>query len=214
MRFRSLAVLATVFAAVTVGASGCRDAAPRTAADSQAAHIRDVVAAGGVVDSILPIEEHLRRFRATISEQPDTLRNASPSRDALVERWARAVASADTATLNSLLLDRAEFAWLYYPTSRISQPPYEAPPELIWGQLMASSNKGAIDVLRQFGGQPLRVTALRCDEPVQQEGSNRLFDKCVVTVKSGSSAPTQGRLFGTIIERDGRFKFIGYANAM
>ncbi len=214
MRFRSLLLSVALSVAGAVGAGGCGDSAPRTAADSQAAHIRDVVAAGGVVDSILPIAEHLRRFRATISEQPDTLRNASATRDALVDRWAGAVAASDTSALNNLLLDRAEFAWLYYPTSRLSQPPYEAPPELLWGQLLASSNKGATDVLRQFGGQSLRVTSLRCEEPVQQEGSNRLFDKCIVTVKPGTSAQTEGRLFGTIIERDGRFKFIGYANAM
>ncbi len=194
--------------------AGCGDSTARTAADSQAAHVQEVVAAGGVVDSILPIAEHLRRFRATIADQPDTLRNASTSRSALAERWAAAVAASDTGTLNTLLLDRAEFAWLYYPTSRMSQPPYEAPPELLWGQLLASSNKGATALLRQYGGQPLRVLGVQCDEPVQVEGSNRLFDKCIVRFKSGSASPSAGQLFGTIIERDGRFKFIGYANTL
>ncbi len=201
-------------AIVVVATAGCGESLPRTAADSQAAHVQDVVAAGGVVDSILPIDEHVRRFRATVDVQPDTLRHASASREALVERWIRAVASSDTVALNAMLLDRAEFAWLYYPTSHMSQPPYEAPPELLWGQLLASSNKGATALLRLLGGQPLRMTGLRCDEPVQEEGANRLYDKCVVTLRSGSAPPTQGRLFGTIIERDGRFKFIGYANTL
>ena len=123
-----------------------------SSADSQAAHIRDVVAAGGVVDSILPIDEQLRRFRADLREQPDTLRHASASIDALVRRWGNAVATRDTADLNAMTLDRAEFAWLYYPGSKLSKPPYEAPPQLLWGQIMSNSNSGAQQLLARFGG--------------------------------------------------------------
>jgi hypothetical protein len=28
----------------------------------------------------------------------------------------------------------------------------------------------------------------------------------------GAATPREGRLFGTILERDGRFKFVSYAN--
>jgi len=203
LRFCLLTVLFTTTA--------CRDAALRTAADSQAAHIREVAASGGTIDSILPIAEHLRRFQASVTEQPDTLRGASDSRDALVGRWATALATSDTLALNAMLLDRAEFAWLYYPTSFISKPPYEAPPELLWGQLLASSNKGATDVLRRLGAQRLRVVSLQCPEPTR-EGANLLYDKCLVTLQIGNEAPSTGRFFGTIFERDGRFKFVGYAN--
>lgn len=194
--------------------SACRDSAPRTAADSQAAHVAEVVAAGGTVDSILPIAEHLARFQRDIGALPDTLRGASATRDELVDRWASAVASNDTTLLNMLLIDRAEFAALYYPGSRMSLPPYEAPPELLWGQLLASSNEGIRAVLKNFGGQALNVVAIRCPVPIVDEGRNRLHEECLVTIKRGGEAPAEARLFGTIFERDGRFKFVGYANAL
>jgi hypothetical protein len=43
------------------------------------------------------------------------------------------------------------------------------------------------------------------------EGENRLHERCEVRV---NAAGTPTRLFGTILERDGRFKFLGYANPL
>lgn len=193
--------------------AACGERAPRTAADSQAAHIQEVVAAGGVVDSILPIAEQLRRFREGMIA-PDTLQHAEASRDALVRTWLKAVAESDTATLNALVLDRAEFAYLYYPTSAMSQPPYEAPPQLLWGQIIASSNEGLPKVLARFAGTSVSLEQLTCPDSGATEGDNRLFANCTATVRAGSAQPVTGRLFGTILERQGRFKFIGYANAL
>lgn len=210
---RPVALVALVLAACRAGGDA-PPATPRTAADSQAAHVAEVAAAGGVVDSILPIPEALARFRATIPERPDTLRHAAPSRDALVASWAAAIAASDTAALTALLVDRAEFAWLYYPTSRMSQPPYEAPPGLLWGQLLASSNEGAGQLLRRHGGARFQVLGLQCPAAPVVEGDNRLHERCTVRVRTPQGALPATRLFGTILERGGRFKFLGYANAL
>ena len=184
-----------------------------TAADSQAAHVRDVVAAGGTVDSILPIAEHLQRFRASLPKI-DSLSHASSSIDARVARWARAVSTRDTASLNAMVLDRAEFAWLYYPGSRMSMPPYEAPPELLWGQILVSSDEGARRMLARHGGRPLRVTALACPDSVEIEGVNRVRQNCTVALRSSDTPLPPNRYFGSIIERDGRFKFLSMANRL
>jgi len=193
--------------------AACGETVPRTAADSQAAHVREVVAAGGVVDSILPVAEHLKRFRATLNRQPDTLSGASPSLDSLAKRWARAVAERDTAAFDAMVIDAAEFAWLYYPDSKMSKPPYEAPPGLLWGQILSSSNDGARAVLKVLGGRPIRVVGVQCPTPTV-EGVNRLYERCTVRVRSGNAAPQEGRYFGTVLEREGRFKFIGLANEL
>lgn len=187
--------------------------APMTAADSQAAHIADVVASGGTVDSILPIAEQLKRFRVSLPNA-DSLANTSPSLDSLVARWARAVSARDTAALNAMVLDRAEFAWLYYPGSRMSLPPYEAPPQLLWGQILASSDEGARRLLSRHGGKPLRVTALACPDSVELEGANRVRQNCTVALRSGTTVLPANRYFGSIIERDGRFKFLSMANRL
>ena len=211
IRVASLALVAAALHGCGTGESSPQ--LPQTAADSQAAHIQAVVAAGGVVDSILPIAEHLRRFRAGIAERADTLRNGSPSIEALVNRWAAAVSARDTAELNAMVLDRAEFAWLYYPDSKLGKPPYEMPPELLWAQFLTNSDEGAKRVLNRFGGSPVIVGSVSCPA-TKTEGPNRLHEGCLVRLESAQAGREPLRLFGTIFERDGRFKFVGFTNAL
>ena len=184
-----------------------------SAADAQAAHVAEVVAAGGVVDSILPVGESLRRFRADIPERPDTLRRASTSLDELVARWATAVSERDIEALNAMVIDRAEFAWLYYPDSPMSKPPYEMPPGLLWSQIMANSDEGAKQLLVRFGGRSLKVRGLSC-QPKKSAGRNWMHEQCDVRASVDGTSIGKLRLFGSVIERDGRFKFLGYANSL
>lgn len=185
-----------------------------SSADSQAAHVAEVVAAGGVVDSILPIAEQLRRFRADVADHPDTLRHASPSIDALAKRLAKAIASRDTAALVAMTIDRAEFAWLYYPGSKLSKPPYEAPPQLLWGQLLASSDEGARKLLDRLGGKKLTIDAVTCPTPSDTTEVSVVYSECHVRARVAGAKAADNRLFGSIVEHQGRFKFLGYANSL
>ncbi|MGV3707673.1 MAG: hypothetical protein ACO1Q7_02450 [Gemmatimonas sp.] len=199
-------------AALLLAACQDKPAASDPKADQQQ-HIDSVVAAGGKVDSILPIAEQIRRFQSDIADKPDTLRHASPTIKHLVMRWTIAIASNDTAALNSMLIDRAEFAYLFYPTSRMSKPPYEAPPQLLWGQILQTSEDGARKLLNAFGGASFKVGATRCQPPTP-EGRNMLHEGCLLQVETLNTRAAEGIFFGTIVERDGRFKFLSYANGL
>ncbi len=72
------------------------------------------------MDSVVPRDVELARFRAGL-EQPSGLVDAAPTRDALVERYVRALERSDTAALAALAINRAEFAYLYYPTNPEAQ---------------------------------------------------------------------------------------------
>jgi len=170
-------------------------------------------AAAAYVDSALPIQELLRRFRADLAAAPAGLTNGAPSRDALVARFVAALEHADTIALEGLAIDRAEFAYLYYPDSPLSRPPYELAPGLMWFQLQGNSRKGALSALRLRGGRPLGVIGYRCDEPAQTQGENRVWSRCEVRHRWGDTTLSE-RLFGGIIERGGRYKLLGYANGL
>ena len=89
-------------------------------------------AAGRIIDSLLPIEEEIRRFREAVPEVPASLTGGERSRHALVRRWARALEQRDSAALVSMLINPAEFITFYYPESGYTRPPYRQKPGLRW----------------------------------------------------------------------------------
>jgi hypothetical protein len=163
-----------------------------------------------VVDSVRSLEEDLRRFRAGISEPPARLTGGAHSRESLVRRFVEALSRSDSAALARMALTRAEFAYLIYPSSPFSRPPYRQSPEITWLLLRAEHDKGLARVLGRMGGQSLDYRGHRCDPTPLLEGDNRLWRGCRVRVGSGTRRPQERWLFGVIVERDGRFKFASY----
>lgn len=166
-----------------------------------------------VIDSILPVEEELRRFRAAIGGQPVTaLVGASASRDALVRRFIRALAANDSTELRAMLLNGREFADLVYPESPYTHPPYHQSPALVWNQIQNPSTSGFTRLLRRLGNQPLGYVDHKCDAKPDHQGDNLIWTNCSVRVRSPDGATTNHRLFGSILQRDGRFKIVSYKN--
>lgn len=200
---------------VILGCSDGHAAADSARADSLARVRQDSVnraQPGYVVDSILPIEEQLRRFRLGL---PETSRfsNGAPSREALVQSFMRSLESADTASLVRLAVSRAEFAYLVYPDSPLSAPPYAQAPELVWMRHAAASATGLKRLLNRVSGTRLGLRSSSCSEPPLVEGANRIWRDCVVRFAPHGGVIQSTQLFSSIIERQGRFKILSYANA-
>lgn len=166
---------------------------------------------GYVVDSLRPIEEELRRFRGGLAPVR-AFEGGAPSVAELVDRVVRGVARRDTAALRALALTRAEFAWLVYPDSRYTRPPYRQAPGLVWLQLERAGGTGLRRLLDRLGGQTLRPAGHRCDGAPEVEGGVRLWRGCRVALVRAPGDTTRARLFGVVVERDGRFKIANYAN--
>lgn len=179
------------------------------APDAPAAPSVAETSAPTVVDSIFPPEEAMRRFRAGLHEV-DSLSGGATSRDELVHRFVRAVETQDTAELRTLLINRAEFAYLYFPTSRFARPPLRTDPALLWFQMQMNSEKGIVRLLRRHGGADAGFRGHTCENAPVVEGENRLWERCTVRLADGG----EDRWFGTVIERGGRYKMVGYANGL
>jgi hypothetical protein len=180
------------------------------------------------VDSVSPVEVELERFRAGLPLPAGSLEDGASSREELVQRFIAALEAGDTLALHALALSRAEFAYFYYPVSRYAREPYEMSPGLLWFMIGENSHKGLTRAVRRYGGQSLDYNGHRCDPEPQREEGNLLWTGCVLLRRMPLEAKDRGtasftaedtgtpgiRLFGTIIERQGRFKFISFANPL
>lgn len=199
---RLLILVGCLVSAATVAACAGDDAPAKTEAPAYR----------GVIDSALPIDTLLRRFRATIPDTPTVLTGGATTPEALARALLSALAAGDTAKVRSLVLSRAEFAWLHYPHTKWTKPPYEMGPELVWLQISAASEKGLVRLIRRYGGSPLRFEALLCPDGTERDGPNTVATGCQVRFAAADSAARELRLFGSLLNRGGRYKFISYAN--
>ena len=182
--------------------------APATAASSPAPATQPTE----VVDSILPPEEEIRRFRLTAPGIPSALTGGATSRDRLVRGWVRALERLDTLALAGMLLNAEEFITFYYPESPYTRAPYRQSPRVRWLLMLNISDQGATRVLRRHGGAGLGYRGYHCPSDPEILGQNRIWTGCAVRfVEAGDVV--ERRLFGPILERGGRFKFLTYGSA-
>jgi len=168
---------------------------------------------GYIVDSVRPIEEELRRFRAAVGGKPVTvLSNGSSSREELVKRVVRAVAVRDSADLRAVTLTSREFADLVYPSSPYTHPPYRTPPGLVWMQISQPSETGLKRLLARRGGTTFEYVDHSCQPTPERQGRNTLWTDCQVRVIGPTRETLTQRWFGSIIERDGVYKIVSFAN--
>ena len=165
-------------------------------------------------DSILPMQTMIARFQADLPVVDSLGSDAPRSIDELVTRFVEAVEDSSTVTLAALTLSRAEFAYLYFPTSIHARPPYAQPPSVNWLLLEQNSLKGRYRLLRRFGGTHLHVTTHHCAGTPLVQGANRIHETCVLRIRGEDGRTEDVRLFGSIVERDGRFKLLSLSNRL
>jgi hypothetical protein len=215
---RYLALLLTLVACSSPAERAARVAADSVRADSVARARQDSInraQPGYVVDSIFPIPEALRRFRTAIGGETATaLTGGSSTREALVERLVKAIAAADTLTVRAMAVTPREFADLYYPESPYSRPPYQQQPAFAWEMIRTPSDGGMHDLFRKLGGSAITYVSHTCAEKVERSGATTRYTDCVVTTRDATAGEFTRRLFGSILEHRGQFKFLSYTNKL
>ncbi|HEX9565204.1 MAG TPA: hypothetical protein VF981_14575 [Gemmatimonadaceae bacterium] len=214
MTARHFVSLALVLAA-TAACRRTQDQPDPAVADSVARARQDSInraQPGYIIDSILPIEEQLRRFRADIAVAPGALAGGGASRDALVRRFVRSLETRDTTALVAMLLSRSEFAWLVYPGSQWTVPPYRQAPGLVWMLATRENSTGLSRLLERLGGRALHYQSYACGAEPERLGENRIWRGCTVRLVRSPGDTASMRLFAGIIERGGQFKIYSYGN--
>jgi hypothetical protein len=166
----------------------------------------------GQVDSVTPRAEALRAFRSGLP-RIRALAGGFGTREELVRGFVRALESADSASLAGMAVSRAEFAYLVYESSPQSLPPYDLSPSLMWFTLEGTSRRDIAKALQLFGRRRLGYVDHACADTVT-EGANQVHAACTVRHLRENGDTASARLFGPIVQRDGQFKFLSYANKL
>jgi hypothetical protein len=144
-----------------------------------------------------------------MSVRPSSLAGPT-SRDSLLGLFERALARRDSATLRRLQITKEEFAYLYYPETKLSRPPYELGPDVMWMQIKSQSDRGLHRLIAKYAGPRFAMRRIDCQSPERENAL--LIHQC--TVRVDGEAESARQLFGSIVERAGHFKFVGYANRL
>jgi hypothetical protein len=84
-------------------------------------------------------------------------------------------------------------------------------PQLNWFLNVASSEKGITRVVTRYGGSSVEYAGYECPDFARTDGGLSFWDGCVLSSEQEDGLRRM-RLFGSIIERGGQYKFYSYAN--
>lgn len=195
-----LSVMAVLFLVAACGTAG-------------AVEEREARAVAG--DSILDMPVMIEQFQARHAPVAAFGADAPRTRDELIERFAMALRDSSVAALRQLTLSKAEFAYLYFPASRFARPPYAQPPAVNWLLIEQNGLKGETRLLRHYGGAATDIVDHTCEADPVVEGRNIVWSHCRLALRQEDGTVLEDvRLFGSIVERDGRFRFVSLANKL
>jgi hypothetical protein len=196
--------------AIALIAAGCGERAASADSPDQV----PTAATAPHTDSILAMDTMIALYQARLPQVTSFGDDAARSIDELVDRFVNAVRDSSTAALADITLSEAEFAYLYFPTSIYARSPYAQPPAVNWLLMEQNSLKGRQRLLREYGGRPLVVHGYDCVKEPVKEGHNRIHEHCTLRLDVAGDRLRNVRLFGSIMERAGRFKLMSLANRL
>lgn len=145
--------------------------------------------------------------RAGRSARPAVSSEASP--DLLAARVLDGLAAADVPALSALVVTKDEFCSLVFPELPSSKVP-NVTCDFVWDLADASSTAGLREVLSRHRGERYELVAVTFEKGSVKYPSFTVHKDPVVTIKDGSGQEKRLRLFGDVLEREGRFKLFGF----
>lgn len=135
------------------------------------------------------------------------------SLDELVERFLAALRAGDADALEALRLTRDEYVHLVMPGHvPPGQPPQALSPEAaeyFYDVMDTKSRHFRTALLTRFGGRPLELHEITFEKGVAQYAGHRSHKRTALWLREADGSLVELRT-GSVVERDGRFKFASY----
>lgn len=138
------------------------------------------------------------------------LPNSHKSADALSRAVLTAIEKRDADALHGLALNKEEFTEHVWPELPAARPERNLSSSFVWGDLNQKSNIALRDTLAAHGGKKYEFIGLRFLGETTAYGSYRVHRESELTVKDAEGNERQVRMFGSVIEKGGRYKVFSY----
>lgn len=168
------------------------------------------------------LREEGRRFLAALAVVATTgialtscrdglaLRNAQASPVAVASLVVRGLAARDLDGLRALAVTEAEFREIVWPKLPASRPERNVPWDYAWQDLHGKSEVHLRSLLAPWQDRGFAVTEVTFRGQTTDYGTYRVHRETIVTLRDVTGKEQKGRLFGSMIEMDGRFKVFSY----
>lgn len=138
------------------------------------------------------------------------LAHSYDSADALAGAVLSAIESRDIDALNRLALNEQEFREHVWPELPAARPERNLPLSYVWGDLHQKSNASLGAALAKHGGKKYALRSIRFTGETTSYQSYRVHRDSELTVTDNEGRDQPVRLFGSVIEKDGRFKVFSF----
>lgn len=138
------------------------------------------------------------------------LSNSHESPEALARAVLAAIEARDAGALRALALNREEFTEDVWPDLPAARPERNLSPSFVWGDLNQKSNIMLRETLTAHGGKTYALVSVRFLGGTTQYESYRVHRESELTVKDVNGTERNLRVFGSVIEKDGRYKVFSY----
>lgn len=143
-------------------------------------------------------------------EAPATLSQTFDSPEALARAVLTALANEDQAALLALPVSAAEFRAIVWPELPSSRPEVNLPVTYAWSDLDTKSRGHLGTTMNRWGGARLALVGVEFRGETTAYPTFSVHRDSVLTVRTSDGATERVRLFGSVLERDGRFKLFSY----
>lgn len=147
-------------------------------------------------------------FAVSCSSPP--LPNSLESPQALSRAVLMAIEKRDAGALHALALDRQEFTGEVWPDLPAARRERNLSPSFVWGDLNQKSNINLRGTLATHGGKKYEFISVRFLRDTTEYGSYRVHRESELTVRDADGIERQIRVFGSMIDKGGRYKVFSY----
>jgi hypothetical protein len=141
---------------------------------------------------------------------PPAFVNTFPSKEAAAGAVVQALAARDVRRLEALAVSEDEFKTRVWPALPASVPAFGMPADYAWADTAAKSHAALSSLVAANGGRRFEVERVSFGDTPRDYGPFRVHPRAQLEVRDATGARGTARLFGSMLEAEGRWKVFSY----